>query len=137
MAGLKVLVTYAGNHVLVIDRSNPEPPFKVGQQYMIEAKSASDRSVAHHRKFWAMLRYFAEFLDKPISDRLLLSWVLLGAGWYELTPDGRQVPVSVAFANMGQAEFDRLYNAALDYLLEHVGPDHMTREDVETALLFA
>lgn len=134
---MRVLAHYAGNNTLLIDRANPRDQFKPGLQYWLEVKVPTDRNAAHHRKFWAMLRYFRGFLERDISDKAFASWVIAGAGWFELMPDGSKVAQSIAFGNMPQAEFDRLYSAALDYLLQAVGPDTLTRADVEAALRFA
>lgn len=134
---MRVLARYVGINTLLIDRANPREQFKVGQQYWVEVKVPTDRNAAHHRKFWALLRYFRPFLESDISDKAFASWVIMGAGWFELMPDGSKVAQSIAFGNMPQAEFDRLYSAALDYLLRVVGPNGLTREQVEAALRFA
>jgi hypothetical protein len=134
---MRVLARYVGNNHLIVEDSNPQDQFVPGHEYWIDVKRPNDRNAKHHRKFWAMLRYFRGFLERDISDKALASWVIIGAGWFELMPDGTRIAQSIAFSNMPQAEFNRLYSASLDYLLAAVAPETLTREDVETALRFA
>lgn len=135
---MKLSVTYLGDNILQIQETNPQHPFTAGHQYLVETlPSRTDRNVGHHRKFWAMLRLFSDYLEHPMPDDLLKQWAVLGAGWYNLSPDGKPLAKSIAFESMPQAEFERLYSAALDYLLQAIAPENMTRADVELALTFA
>jgi len=134
---MNLAVIYHGDGVLRIADENPQHHMRIGGQYMIDAHVTGDRNAGHHRKFWAMLRYFAEFLDTPMSDSSLKAWAVIGAGWFDIAPDGTLLAHSIAFDAMPQAEFERLYSAALDYLLRAVAPDAMTRQDVDDALRFA
>jgi hypothetical protein len=134
---MKIAVTLMPNDLLQILPDNPEHAMQVGQQYMVEVHPKADRSAGHHRKFWAMLRFFADFLEHPMSDESLKQWAVIGAGYFDVAPDGALLAHSIAFDKMPQAEFERLYSNALDFLLRTVGPADMTEEDVQQALAFA
>ena len=123
-------------NALLIANDNPEHAMKVGEQYMVEVHPKADRNAGHHRKFWALLRFFRDFLEHPMSDDSLKQWVVIGAGFFDIAPDGQLLARSIAFDRMPQREFEVLYSNAIDFLLRSVGPDTMTHADVETALAF-
>ena len=134
---MKLAAVYLGDNTLRIQDDNPKHNMRRGQQYILDVHVGGDRNIGHHRKFWAMLRFFSDFLDHPMSDTSLKAWAVIGAGYFDIAPDGTLLAHSIAFDQMPQAEFERLYSAALDYLLRAVAPNMMTRSDVEEALRFA
>jgi len=134
---MRLAATYMGEGMLRISDVNPDWSLPRGSAVMLDVHPPGNRNVGHHRKFWAMLRYFKDFLPEPMADDSFKQWAVVGAGWFDIAPDGTLLARSIAFDKMPQGEFERLYSDALDYLLRAVGPENMTVEDVENAIAFA
>jgi hypothetical protein len=92
-----------------------------------------ERSVAHHRKFFALVKWVSA--NHPVYDTTAkaLDAVKLAAGhvtWVahpvtgELTP----IPKSICFDQMSQDEFETFYEDAIKSVLEHLAPDVDDRE---------
>jgi hypothetical protein len=133
---MKLAVTMMPGDTLLIADRNPRHNMQIGQQYMIDAHVRGDRNPKFHAKFWAMLKFFRDFLPWDMDDDSLKQWAVIGAGYYDVAPDGVLLAKSIAFDAMPEAEFERLYSSALDYLLREVAPDAMTEDDVNQALSF-
>lgn len=98
-----------------------------GEQVVAEIKRA--RNPAHHRKFFAFLKLLLDNQEKYSSIEDILNAVKIGVGhctwgtvWLRGVPVQVAIPKSIAFANMGQARFEKFYNAALDYSVAEIIP---------------
>jgi len=115
---------------------------------------SAPRNGGFHRKFFAMLNVAYENHDWPeistkygmarCSQDMFRSYVIVKAGHYnvELTPTGevRATPKSIAFGNMEQDEFERLYSDVLDIILQEFltgWSDDDMRKAVEQIITFA
>ena len=92
---------------------------KLGKEYLCEIKHP--RNGKFHKKFMALVNLgFANqkiytFFDDYRYDVVILS------GNYTLTPEGNKKPKSIAFANMEQEEFEKLYNDVLQVIAKLLG----------------
>lgn len=86
----------------------------------------SPRSLRQHRLFFAMLTLVVDNLDQPLSKEALLEWVKLKLGHVEMIRlrNGEivEVPKSISFDAMEQAEFHKFFQAAVDLICEHIIP---------------
>lgn len=121
---------------------------EAGELCTIDAKVP--RNSKFHRKFFAMLnlgfeswepaRQHKSYKGKPVQKNFerFRSDVLILAGFYEQTfgLDGRMKleAKSISFANMDDAEFERVYNAVLDVLLADVLKTYAGREEVNNVV---
>jgi hypothetical protein len=107
------------------------------------------RNAAFHRKFFAMLRVAYENHDWPEIDTQwgpakctydqFRKYITVKSGHFDMvvTPRGdvRAEARSIAFSKMDEAEFDRLYSDALDFILqEYLAPKGWTREQMDEAV---
>ncbi len=117
---------------------------KVGQG--VKVTYTRTRNIKFHRKFFALLKLAYDawnppplmYRDQPVKttfDQFRRQLTIL-AGYYEVeqsidNPDKfKLVAKPISFAKMSQDEFERLYNAVLDVLLDRVFLDQ-ARGDVE------
>lgn len=109
---------------------------KVGETYEATIKKA--RNVRFHRKYFSLIhtawayqneRVTAHFHENPDGFR---KTVEIAAGWYEpcYSIERREwveIPKSIAFDKMDEAEFEELYERVKDvlfkYFLKHVTPE--------------
>lgn len=118
---------------------------KVGQGFKV--KIVKVRNIKFLRKFFALLNYAyeswtpiqKEYKSIPIAkdfDQFREDITIL-AGFYEAAYriDGsmKLKAKSIAFANMEEEEFERLYSAVIDVLLQRVFTDQ-TREEVDAVV---
>lgn len=118
---------------------------KVGQGFKASVTRA--RNIKFHRKFFALLNYAFDKWDpeekfykgKPVSKNFnqFRSDITILAGYYEtaVRMDGsvRVTPKSIAFHRMSEDEFQELYSAVIDVLLQHIFIDQ-TRDDVDNVV---
>jgi phenylpropionate dioxygenase-like ring-hydroxylating dioxygenase large terminal subunit len=113
---------------------------------LVKVSFKIERNGKFHRKFFAMLNVGFEAWDPgrthkthkgmPVQKNFeqFREDVTILAGFYEQTFDlqGRLVlkAKSISFANMEQAEFERVYSAVADVLLNHVLTNY-TRADLD------
>lgn len=117
---------------------------KWGLGEVVRADVRRPRNAKFHRKFMALmqagfeawepdnLEYKGQTAQKNF-DRFRKD-VTIACGYYELVTnikgEVRAEAKSIAFANMDEDEFSKLYNTAIDFLLQYVMKNY-TREDVE------
>lgn len=96
---------------------------------------STPRNGKHHRKLFALLKLIAENSEVYNTTEKALIAVKLCAGYSEPSIDPRtgeliQVPRSISYESMGQEDFERFYNLALNGVLEFVLPqmDQSTAE---------
>jgi|APFre7841882654_1041346.scaffolds.fasta_scaffold190935_2 hypothetical protein len=101
------------------------------------------RSTKQHRFFWAFLNKICENHDTYQRAEQLLLWLKIRLGYVEQVHfHDEQVwwtPQSISFNAMGQEEFRKFFNAALDVIVAEVIPGLNTEElivEVEKMLGF-
>lgn len=116
--------------------------FKVGAT--IRAKVATMRNPKFHRKFFAMLDVGFDAWEPPESEHRGLPVqknrerfrkdCIIAAGFYEpvanINGDVRAEAKSISFARMDDAEFEQVYSAVADVLLQRVLRNY-TRADLD------
>ncbi|MFM9424361.1 hypothetical protein RCH10_000789 [Variovorax sp. GrIS 2.14] len=88
---------------------------------------SSPRHVDHHQKFGALLSFLSNNHAVYDTTEKALVALKLAAGFFEphvdpATLEVIKVPTSIAFESMGQDDFERFYNAAIDALLAVILP---------------
>ena len=118
---------------------------KVGQGFKASVTRA--RNIKFHRKFFDLLKYAFDrwepeekfYKGKPVSKNFnqFRADITILAGYYEtaVRMDGsiRVTPKSIAFHRMDEDEFEALYSAVIDVLLQRIFIDQ-TRDDVENVV---
>lgn len=91
------------------------------------------RNLGHHRKYWALVRAFAQGAgidDVEIAHRVLKAL----AGYLVEVKVGDRVVIverSISFASMSQEEFDKFYERAVNAAVQALGT---TREDLASQI---
>lgn len=101
----------------------------------VRIKILRNRSLPHHRLFWAILQHVAESSRWETADRLLIA-VKIRLGFYDLCalPSGKAVPVpkSISFAELDQDGFTDFFRRAIDVICAEVlnghNPDDLIAE---------
>ena len=118
---------------------------KIGQA--VDGEFRLPRNAKFHRKFFAMLNVaFSNYEWPEVQTRwgparcnfdLFRKYVIVRSGHYEaaLTPTGeiRAEPKSISFANMDEADFEKLYSDVLDVILMEF-LDNWTAADMDQAV---
>lgn len=110
-----------------------------GEVVKVEIKRANQRSLRHHRLFFALLEIVGECQDEPWTKDQTLTWVKVAAGHTDpvYDRDGKVtfIPRSISFDSMSQDEFRAFFDAAvqavLDKLLPPGTPRHSIVQEVE------
>lgn len=107
-----------------------------GEVVKVEITRPSQRSVAMHRKFFALLAIIAD--QQGWTTDQCLEWCKLAVGHVDTIYDRDGVvyiPKSISFARMPQAEFNEFFDRALTAILERLLPEgtprHSLVEEVE------
>lgn len=114
---------------------------------VIHADFRQMRNVKFHRKFFAMLKLgfdawepaTPEHRGLPVQKNFerFRKDVTIAAGFYEpvvaLNGEVRAEAHSIAFGNMDEAEFEKVYSAAADVLLQRVLKNY-TRADLDAVV---
>ena len=115
---------------------------KLGETYSVEIKVA--RNLDFHRKYFALISYAYEFLNEAETAKFktkenFRKYLELLAGHCEVIYHPRfnefvEIPKSIAFAKMDNAEFDDLYKRVKDAVFSLIG-DRVSEEQFERLLL--
>lgn len=85
-------------------------------------KPIKARNPKHHSKFFKMLKIVFDNQDTYKTDTDLFVEIKLKCGWYDehITTKGKliYIPKSIAFQSMGQDEFNKFYNQAVQVCLD-------------------
>jgi hypothetical protein len=108
------------------------------------------RNAKFHRKFFSMLNFAFDawepgrkrksYKGKPVAKNFerFRKDILIMAGFYDQTFDlqGRMTleAHSISFANMDDAEFERVYSAVATVILEHVLTGYSGREELDRVI---
>lgn len=91
----------------------------VGKQ--VRCVMTQPRNIGFHRKYFAMLKVARDMCPENYNPEQFRMVAQAGAGYCEFIKSGDQlvaVPKSISFGRMDQLEFERLYNAVLNYCCE-------------------
>lgn len=115
---------------------------KVGEVYTAEIKLA--RNYGFHRKFFALINCAWEFLDEKQTNGFrtvenFRKYVEVAAGYCEpfYSPKLKrwvEIPKSIAFDKMDQAEFEDLYARVRD-VIDRILSHYVSREEFERVLM--
>ncbi len=94
------------------------------KQFMTEIRQP--RSLPQHRFLFSLIRFTAKATPTGVSERALRSWLTVRTGYVEHMPLGfgrsYEAPVSWAFDQMEQGEFQKLFDAVVHLILTEVAP---------------
>ena len=115
---------------------------KLGQTYSVEVKVA--RNVDFHRKYFALISYAWEFLNEQETERFrtkenFRKYVEVAAGHCDVIFHPRlqeyvEIPKSISFGKMDNAEFSDLYQRVKDVIFSIIG-NRVTQDQFERLLL--
>ena len=139
---LLVINTPRGLVPLGDDDYDEKKKLKLGQTYSVEVKVA--RNVDFHRKYFALISYAWEFLNEQETERFrtkenFRKYVEVAAGHCDVIFHPRlqeyvEIPKSISFGKMDNAEFSDLYKRVKDVIFSIIG-DRVTQDQFERLLL--
>lgn len=139
---LLVVNTPRGLVPLGDDDYEEKKKLKLGQTYSVEVKVA--RNVDFHRKYFALISYAWEFLNEQETERFrtkenFRKYVEVAAGHCDVIFHPRlqeyvEIPKSISFGKMDNAEFSDLYRRVKDVIFSIIG-NRVTQDQFERLLL--
>lgn len=139
---LLVVSTPRGLVPLGDDDYEEKKKLKLGQTYSVEVKVA--RNVDFHRKYFALISYAWEFLNEQETERFrtkenFRKYVEVAAGHCDVIFHPRlqeyvEIPKSISFGKMDNAEFSDLYQRVKDVIFSIIG-DRISQDQFERLLL--
>ena len=139
---LLVVNTPRGLVPLGDDDYEEKKKLKLGQTYSVEVKVA--RNVDFHRKYFALISYAWEFLNEQETERFrtkenFRKYVEVAAGHCDIIFHPRlqeyvEIPKSISFGKMDNAEFSDLYQRVKDVIFSIIG-NRVTQDQFERLLL--
>ena len=152
-----LMVKTAGGQLAPLADDDAEALRSIKLGHVVECKIVKKRNPVFHRKWWALMQtgYEAwtetagrvEYQGQPVRpnfDRFRKDITIL-AGYYEPTfdiNDGVHLQAkSISFSSMEEPEFEQLYSACIDVILERIltkqgYTEESLREHVDRVLLF-
>lgn len=139
---LLVVSTPRGLVPLGDDDYEEKKKLKLGQTYSVEVKVA--RNVDFHRKYFALISYAWEFLNEQETERFrtkenFRKYVEVAAGHCDVIFHPRlqeyvEIPKSISFGKMDNAEFSDLYKRVKDVIFSIIG-NRVSQDQFERLLL--
>ena len=139
---LLVVNTPRGLVPLGDDDYEEKKKLKLGQTYSVEVKVA--RNVDFHRKYFALISYAWEFLNEQETERFrtkenFRKYVEVAAGHCDVIFHPRlqeyaEIPKSISFGKMDNAEFSDLYKGVKDVIFSLIG-NRISEQEFERLLL--
>lgn len=139
---LLVVNTPRGLVPLEDDDYEEKKKLKLGQTYSVEVKVA--RNVDFHRKYFALISYAWEFLNEQETERFrtkenFRKYVEVAAGHCDVIFHPRlqeyvEIPKSISFGKMDNAEFSDLYKRVKDVIFSLIG-NRVSEQEFERLLL--
>lgn len=138
----EILLSKTPNGITPLDAGSAETLAKHRYGQVFRCKAMRARNVKFLRKYFALLNYaYERWEPDPVGDfevkkdfEEFRKDVIKSAGFYDMVfqIDGsfKLMAKSIAFDNMEEEEFERLYSASIDVLLGHILAGQ-TREDVD------
>ena len=107
---------------------------KIGE--LIFVRSGKNRNYEFHKKFFALIKLGHENTKlTSIPFNAYRAYVIMKAGYADVykTPNGKfALPQSIAFSEMDNDEFQKLYEASIQVIMDDIGAD---RESIEQELI--
>ena len=124
------------------DDFDEKKKLKIGQAYSVEVRVV--RNVDFHRKYFALIAYAWEYLNEKelatfkTKDNFR-KYLEISAGHCEVIFHPRlqefvEIPKSISFGSMDNAEFSDLYDRVKDVIFSIIG-NRVTREEFERILI--
>ena len=139
---LLVVSTPRGLVPLGDDDYEEKKKLKLGQTYSVEVKVA--RNVDFHRKYFALISYAWEFLNEQEVERFRIKdnfrkYIEIAAGHCDVIFHPRlqeyvEIPKSISFGKMDNAEFSDLYRRVKDVIFSIIG-NRVSEQEFESLLL--
>ena len=139
---LLVVSTPRGLVPLGDDDYEEKKKLKLGQTYSVEVKVT--RNVDFHRKYFALISYAWEFLNEQETERFrtkenFRKYVEVAAGHCDVIFHPRlqeyvEIPKSISFGKMDNAEFSDLYKRVKDVIFSIIG-NRVSQDQFERLLL--
>lgn len=124
------------------DDHDQKRKLKLGQTYSVEVKIP--RNVDFHRKYFALISYAWEFLNEREEAKFktkdnFRKYIELSAGHFDVFYHPRlqefvEIPKSISFGSMDNAEFSELYERVKDVIFSLIG-DRVSEEEFERLLI--
>lgn len=138
---LQLINTPQGLKPLYDEDYDEKRKLKLGEIY--EAEIKLQRNSAFHRKFFALINAGYAFLPERTQNGFrsiegFRAYLTVAAGFYEVYFNPRlrefvEVPKSIKFSSMDEAEFNDLYDKVKDVIFGLIG-DRITIEQFENSL---
>lgn len=123
------------------DDFDEKKKLKIGQTYTVEVRVA--RNVNFHRKYFALIAYAWEYLNEKelatfkTKDNFR-KYLEISAGhcdviFHPILQEFIEIPKSISFGSMDNAEFSDLYQRVKDVIFSIIG-NRVTREEFERIL---
>ena len=121
--------------LIPIDDADKEKINKIPFDTPLEFDVKVPRNLGLHKKFFAMLNLAFENQDEFSNFEIFREAIIIGAGYFDRIQrlHGEEVIVakSISFAKMDNAEFDSLYTACIDTIIDYFS---FTKKDFENEL---
>ena len=125
------------------DEDNEEKQkLKIGETYSVEVKAA--RNLDFHRKYFALVSYAWEFLTEAETATFrtkenFRKYLEISAGhcvviYHPRLQEFVEIPKSIAFGKMDNAEFDDLYSRVKDVIFSLIG-SRVSEDEFERLVL--
>lgn len=103
---------------------------KNGKLVLVDPKGT--RNPGQHRLFWKLMSIIWEHQERYTTKDQLADAIKIAVGWCDDIPriDGgmSQVPRSISYGNMEQADFDIFFNKVLDLVTTKIIPNTNVKE---------
>ena len=110
---------------------------KIGMGEIVQVEIKKPRNIKFHRKFFALLQVAFANQDKFTNPEHFRKAVLLESGHYEIVQIGDKAVFdvnSISFAKCDEYAFSKIYDHALDIILEKYCMGS-TKEEIDKAVL--
>ena len=91
-----------------------------GREMMV--KISQPRNIRFHRLYFALLGVSRDMADTDLNSEQWRAYLTCGSGYCNFVTDNEggvvAVPKSIAFANMSEDEFERLYNDTVSFVCQ-------------------
>lgn len=122
--------------IIVYKKGSNLIPLDEYQEYLYKLENGfykiqieKERNIGHHRKFFAILKVWAEYKNLALEEALVVLKILLGEVQM-VEYEGREITIlkSINFERMDEVEFTDFYNKALTFISAEMG---VSKEELE------
>lgn len=138
MSGVTLYIyKHPSGSLVAADEASAEYVKKLTVGEVISARIKKERNYQFHKKFFALINYAFDNQEKYDTPEAFRAEVTMRAGWYQehhhITGAISYSPKSIAFDNMDELEFGKLYQRVIDVILKHFLPG-MTQPALQAAV---